>query len=127
MPKYSKGTLDVIGAQIIKSIAFSVEEPSVKDELNKLGLQLYSSGTKTMSYDDEWYCGNGPHPIPHFGTAGPFFNPSEVELNPQPLPPRSKYYGAILSVVAESISDNRIVSALHEISNRLIQESASGQ
>ncbi|MGZ3764181.1 MAG: hypothetical protein ACXVA2_05935 [Mucilaginibacter sp.] len=113
-PKYSEGTLNVVAAQVIKTISHHTREAGLKDELNEIGEKLFSSGSSQMSYsEDDWRCGNVPLPIPHFGFAGVFSIADEVELNPQPLPPR--YFGAILSLVAESVSDTRIAATLKGI------------
>ncbi len=122
VPKYSRGTLNIIASQILKTIASSIKDESLKAELNKLGSAIYNTGAQAMDYDDDrWICGNNiiPFPFPHFGSSEFVFDPSELELNPQPLPPRWKYYSALISIVADSIEDRNIASALTELGNKL--------
>jgi maltose-binding protein MalE len=114
-PKYSKGTLDVIAAQIIKTVAGLINSKPIRAELNDFGTKLFSSGLSAMSYDgDDWPCGNGLIPKPHFITTGLL-----DAVNPQPQPPTSNYYGSILSLVAETISNKEIAAGLAKLSARL--------
>jgi hypothetical protein len=125
VPKYSRGTLNIIASQILKTIASSIKQQGLKEELIKCGLAIYNAGVMTMDFnDDDWKCGNNiiPFPIPHFGSSEFIFDPSESELNPQPLPPRLKYYSALLNIVADTIDDASITSSLKELSNKLSSE-----
>ncbi len=124
-PKYSHGTLNVIGSQVVKFVAQSIKQKALGKSLNAIGRQLYSEGITSMSYDDDNWCGTPPIPFPihhHIFDIDPASLPwlehfeRDKKLN-------DRYYGGILSIVSESISNEKIASQLQRIAKQLSKSS----
>lgn len=118
-PKFSIGAIDVLASQILKSISQSLANRQTGKALGGLAKQLYSGGVSVMSYDDDNFCGT-PYPLPH-----------HIYFDPQPVPwftgvvkqdkqALQNYYGGVISIVAQVVSDDKIASALDRISKQLI-------
>ena len=112
-PKYSKGTRKMIAGQIVKSVTKFIKNDAVKNDLYIFGGSLYSSGTKTMSYDDDDIC---PRPR-HFPWPWPHNDDIFSELNPQPMPP--VYYAAVLRLVAQSLDEKDLSASLEGLADRI--------
>ena len=54
-PKYLAGTQNVITGQIVKAVSKFTGDVVLKEEVYALGQLLYSSGTKHMDYDDDFF------------------------------------------------------------------------
>jgi hypothetical protein len=128
-PVLSEGTRHVMAAMVIKSVAKQVSEPTVQQELQWLGKSLFDSGVSSMSFEFDDWCGTyvphrfgPPHPQPGFLNFG-----EEVMLNPQPLPPHEDvYFGALLTVLADAVSLEKVQDALRNIGATLMKTSVEG-
>lgn len=126
VPVMSEGTRQVWAAMIIKSVANEISNREAKLDLQEMAKKLFSIGTRAMNYDDDGWCGTPwPH---HFPIPDPHPDPwnwmsrgDETMLNPQPLPPRETYYGAILTLLADGISSREIGARLKNIGASLIK------
>lgn len=124
----SEGTRHVMAAMVIKSISKQVKEPTIEKELQWMGKSLFDTGIQFMNFDDDDWCGTRvPH---HFGSDQQlsFLNfEEEVMLNPQPLPPRvNVYYGALLTMLADAVSVEKIQDALRNVGASLMNTSVEG-
>lgn len=125
VPVISEGTRHVMAAMVIKSIAGEISNQETAVDLQETGRKLFSHGIKGMSYDDDGWCGTPwPHhipvPVPDPDPWNWIFRGDEDMLNPQPLPPKSSYYGAILTLLAEAVSYRDMAGKLREIGASLI-------
>ena len=127
-PVISEGTRHVMVSMVIKSIAKQVNNPTIEKELQWLGKSLFETGIQFMSFDYDDWCGTrvphhfGPHPQPSFLNFG-----EEVMLNPQPLPPHEHvYYGALLTMLADAVSVEKVGDALRNIGASLMNTSVEG-
>jgi hypothetical protein len=121
-PVISEGTRHVMASMVIKSVAKQVNETTIKKELELLGKSLFDTGTQFMSFDNDDWCGTrlphhfSPHQQPSFLNFG-----EEVMLNPQPLPPHEHvYYGALLTMLADAVSVEKVQHALRNIGASLM-------
>ena len=117
-PKYSAGAIHVFASQIVKSVSESIENPQTSRQLESLGGTLYTSGVGAMSYDDDNWCGT-PYPHHHFvlePEPSPWFEQTIIQSK------SNSFYGGILSIVAQSISNKQVASELSEISGKLMGE-----
>jgi hypothetical protein len=129
VPKVSIGTRDVMASMIIKAIVPEITDAKMAKELQAMGKRLFTSGTKSMSYDDDDWCPTRPRPIPYpdpIPWTSLFSGIEDVMLNPQPLPPREQtYYGGLLSVLAEAVSQKEIATSLQRIGTALLNVKVS--
>jgi hypothetical protein len=114
---------------VIKAIVPEINDSKVSKELQAMGKRLFTAGTKSMSYDDDDWCPTRPRPIP-FPDPVPwlslFSGIEDVMLNPQPLPPREQtYYGGLLTVLAEAVSQKEISTSLQKIGAALLDVKAT--
>lgn len=116
-PVLSEGTRNVMASMVIKYVAKRVNQESFQKELQSAGRHLFEAGTQSMSFDDDDWCGTyvphhfGPHVQPTFLNFG-----EEEMLNPQPLPPHEHvYYGALLTMLADAVSVERVQGMLRNI------------
>ncbi len=118
-PKYSKGAIDVFASQILKSISQSLENRETGKALGGFAKQLYSGGVSAMSYDDDNFCGT-PYPWPHHIHFDPDPDPWRVRIDKQDKQAVQHYYGGVISIVSQVVSNDKIASALDRISKQLI-------
>ena len=118
-PKYSIGAIDVLASQILKSISQSVANPQTGKALGGLAKQLYSGGTSAMSYDDDNFCGT-PYPFPHHIYFDPEPNPWFPGIAKQDKQALQRYYGGVVNLVAQVVSDDKIAASLDRISKQLL-------
>ena len=122
-PVFSVGARDVMAAMLIKSIAREVKDVRVAQELDGLGKKLFATGTKTMSYTDDDWCGTPwPHPVGPQQAPWSIDPGSLVGFNPQPDPPGVNYYGALLVLLADVISVKEIGTALKKTGTALMEK-----
>jgi len=122
-PILSEGSRDVMASMVIKSVAKRVNEPSIEKELQLAGKNLFEAGLKSMSFEDDDWCGIRvphrfyPQPQPSFLNFG-----EERMLNPQPLPPREHVYlGALLTMLADAVSVENVRDALRRIGTSMME------
>lgn len=124
VPKVSIGTRDVMAAMVIKAIVPEINDAKIAKELQAMGKRLFTAGTKAMSYEDDDWCPTRPRPMP-FPDPIPwmslFSGIEDSMLNPQPLPPREhRYYGGLLTVLSEAVSQKEIATSLQRIGTALL-------
>jgi hypothetical protein len=125
-PVLSEGTRNVMASMVIKSIAKKINDPNAATELQWVGRSLFETGTQSMSYEDDDWCGTPyPHRFgPHYQSQFLNFG-EEVMLNPQPLPPHEQtYYGALLIMLADAVSAEKPKSILRNIGASIMNASA---
>jgi hypothetical protein len=132
IPVVSENVRNLIASAVIKSIAQKVTDANASKALHAVGKSLFEAGLKAMDYDDDYW---PVHPKPYYHEelidfkihSESSFSISvgeEVLLNPQPLPPHEqKYFGAILSVLSETLSLENEVKELRSISSYLMKQS----
>ena len=124
VPKVSIGTRQVMAAMVIKAIVPEISDVKIAKELQALGKRLFTSGIKSMNYEDDDWCPTRLRPVP-FPDPIPwmsvFSGMEDVMLNPQPLPPREQtYYGGLLTILAEAVSQKEIATSLQKIGAALL-------
>jgi len=118
--KYSKGTITVAASQIIKTISVSLKDEETGRELGSLSKELYAEGVSGMDYDDDNWCGTLPHHIHYFD---PIPNPWFEQIEKLNVQNENQHFGAILNIISETISNQKIASQLKEIGDKLIAQS----
>lgn len=117
-PEFSIEGRDLMVSMLLKSIPQQVVGPNNAHELNRVGRSLFETSVKTMDYDDNNWCGTGRRPHPHVDSLTDQL--LRFELNPQPEPPGDKlYYSAIVSQLAEAVSNRELSGQLHTIANTI--------
>ncbi len=120
-PKYSVGTRKVIAAQVMKSLSANIKNPVMKREIHGFSEKLYLIAIKEVNFDVDDICPSPIHIPIHFPFPWPGPNPWEngrfVELNPQPQPP--EYYKAVLNLLAESMNDEKLQSAIESLAGKI--------
>ncbi len=88
VPLVSHGVLNMLAATIIKDVSSNIRDPAMQKDLQQHGKYVFNAAIKSMTYENTvWFSGD------------------EVSLNPQPEPPgRQALYGAVLTLVAESLT-----------------------
>ena len=134
-PIISEGTRHVMASMIIKSVTKQIKDTNIAKELQWAGKSLFEAGAKSMSYDDDDFWPLHPKPwyrdeLIQFGTQAESwflnFGRDEVMLNPQPLPPHEQnYYGALLTLLADAVSTEKIPEVLRNIGSSLMKQSIS--
>ena len=148
-PRISPASRKVFAAMVLKSAAKNLHNHGISERLNEIGKNIFHEGAEKLKYDDEggWPCGtNWPwnHPIPHpnweeiFG----FFDPLNINnepdpspwknirewaaLNPQPQPPveKEKYLGAMIVMLSEIVTNSKYADELKNIGLSLIENRA---
>lgn len=129
LPVITEKVRKIYASSIIKTIAKKINDKEVAKELHTTGKILFDAAVEELDYDDDifpshpkpWYEGTiffGPQPEPWV-----IADEDEEALNPQPLPPHEvKYYGAILSILADTISVEHVAIALRNIGSALIKK-----
>ncbi|MFC0517773.1 hypothetical protein ACFFGT_26405 [Mucilaginibacter angelicae] len=124
VPLISESSRNVFAASVVKAIAQKVKDPHVAKELNTSGKSLFKAGIQSFDYDDEfWPLHPKPNYVPLPGSLFFDMGGDEVMLNPQPLPPHEQsYYGALLTMLAETISVENTSETLHDIGMSLMKQ-----
>lgn len=129
VPKVSIGTRDVMAAMVIKAIVPEINDVKIAKELQAMGKRLFTTGVKSMSYEDDDWCPTRPRPVPFpdpIPWASLFGGFEEVLLNPQPLPPRDQtYYGGLLIVLSEAVAQKEIAASLQKMGSALLDVKVS--
>src|ERR1700712_2968375 len=88
VPLVSEGARYLLTAILIRSVASKISNATVTNDLKEAGKNVFETGLRLMTYENTiWPSGD------------------EVTLNPQPEPPgRPEYYGALLILIADSIT-----------------------
>lgn len=118
-PKYSKGDIDVFASQILKSISMSLENRQTGKVLCGLAKQVYALGFSAMSYDDDNFYGTH-YPIHHINfdpEPNPWF---EGRILKQDKQAANLYYGGIISIVSQVVSDQKIAAQLSKIGSGMM-------
>jgi hypothetical protein len=142
-PKISEGSRHVMASMVIKSITRQIKDPNIAKELQWVGSNLFEAGAKSMNYDDDDWCPTiprhhfeTPDPVPWLWKIRASFEPqpepwrsilgeAEVMLNPQPLPPHElSYFGALLTLLADAVSLEKIPDVLRNIGASLMKQSS---
>lgn len=118
-PKFSAGAINVVGSQIVKSVSQSIQNRELGETLNSLGKELYSEGVSSMSYDDDNWCGTPPIPLPHHIFLEPIPHPWFENIAVASTL-NKRYYGGVLSIIAQTILNQRVASQLQDIANKLM-------